>query len=119
MKNIDLLKINGIDVDASLEILGDMEMYDETMEDFLSEIDEKLANIKKYKEENDMPNYAILTHSLKSDSKYLGFKTLADLSYQHELASKENNITFVNDNYDSLMAEANKIVTLVKEYLGE
>ena len=35
MKNIDILKENGIDVDSSLELLGDIEMYDETLNDFL------------------------------------------------------------------------------------
>ena len=37
-----------------------------------------------------MENYAIEVHSLKSDCKYLGFMTLADIAYQHELKSKEN-----------------------------
>ena len=37
-----------------------------------------------------MSDYAIEVHSLKSDCKYLGFMKLADISYQHELKSKEN-----------------------------
>ena len=43
-----------------------------------------------------MANYAILVHSLKSDSKYLGFTTLAELSYNHEMASKAGDAEFVN-----------------------
>ncbi|MEG0577467.1 MAG: response regulator [Bacilli bacterium] len=66
-----------------------------------------------------MPNYAILVHSLKSDSKYLGFTKLADLSYQHELESKNSNIQFVNANYEALVEEANKMINLVKNYLGQ
>ena len=31
MKDINILKNNGINVDQGLEILGDMEMYDETL----------------------------------------------------------------------------------------
>lgn len=117
MKDIKILTNNGVDVDASLELFGDMETYDETLNDFLASVDKKLADIKKYKEAGDMPNYAILVHSLKSDSKYLGFKELADLSYQHELKSKENDVNYVNANYDELVLEANRIVALVKKYV--
>ena len=40
-------------------------MYNETLNDFLKSVDKKLADIKRYKEASDMPNYAILVHSLK------------------------------------------------------
>ncbi|MEG1048251.1 MAG: response regulator [Bacilli bacterium] len=119
MKDINILKENGVNVAASLELFGDMETYNETLNDFLESVDQKLSDIKKYKEQEDMPNYAILVHSLKSDSKYLGFTKLADLSYQHELESKNSNIQFVNVNYEALVEEANKMINLVKNYLGQ
>ena len=56
---------------------------------------------------------------MKSDSKYLGFNHLAELSLQHEMESKANNTSFVNDNYDELMIEANRIINIVKQYLGK
>lgn len=114
--DINILIQGGVNVNGALELLGDMETYNETIQDFLSEIDEKLANIKKYKEEQDMDNYAILVHSLKSDSKYLGFTALAELAYQHELASKAKDVRFVIGSYDALMKEANRILELVKSY---
>lgn len=118
MKDKSLLENNGVNVEVSLDILGDMEMYDETMTDFLNEIDEKLESIKAFKETMDMPNYAIQVHSLKSDSKYLGFTKLAELAYNHEMASKANDTDFVNSNYDELMNEANRIVSICKQYIG-
>lgn len=119
MKDVNLLKNNGVNVDQSLELFGDMETYDETLEEFLAGVGEKLTNIEKYKEASDMANYAILVHSLKSDSKYLGFQTLAELAYNHEMASKANNTEFVYTNYDALMKEAERIVKLASEYLGK
>lgn len=119
MKDVSLLSNNGIDVEKSLELLGDMEMYDELLGDFLTESDERLAQMKEYKEASDMANYAILVHALKSDSKYLGFTKLAELSYQHEMESKADNIDFVNDNYENLMIEVNIIIGLIKQYLGK
>ena len=119
MKDVNLLTSNGVNVDQSLELFGDMDTYNDTLEEFLAGVGEKLENIKKYKEASDMANYAILVHSLKSDSKYLGFTKLAELSYNHEMQSKANNVDYVYANYDELMQEAQRIVTLVEEYLGK
>lgn len=118
MKDVSLLVRNGVNVEGSLELFGDMEMYNETLNDFLGSVTKKLSDIKRYKEASDMPNYAILVHSLKSDSKYLGFTKLAEFSYNHEMKSKENDISYVYNHYEELMIEANRIVNLVKEYMG-
>ena len=118
MKDVNILTSNGVNVNKALELFGDMATYDDTLKDFLSEIDVKLANIKKYKETGDMANYAILVHSLKSDSKYFGFDKLAELSYNHEMESKANNMYYVTDHFDELMSEANRILSIVKQYMG-
>ena len=119
MKDVNILKNNGVDVDSSLELFGDMETYDDTLGEFLNGINEKLESIEKFKEASDMANYAILVHSLKSDSKYLGFTKLAELAYNHEMASKANNVDYVYVNYDSLMNEAKRIVSVTSEYMGQ
>ena len=110
------LRNNGIDMDNALNLLGDMEMYNDTLKDYLNEVDNKLNELKKYKEENDMANYSVLVHSMKSDAKYLGFMQFADIAYQHELKSKENDSSFVNENFNKLEEELNKVLTIVKEY---
>ena len=119
MKDVNILKNNGVNVEKSLELFGDMQTYDETLETFLNEIDEKINNIKKYKEIADMANYAILVHSLKSDAKYFGFDKLAELSYNHELESKANHIYYIYDHFDELMDELERILNIVREYLGK
>ena len=119
MKDVNILVSNGVDVNKALELFGDMEMYNNTLNDFLDEIFNRLERIKKYKEISDMANYAIEVHALKSDSKYFGFTSLAELSYQHEMASKQNNMFYVMDHYDELVKEANKIISTVQKYMGK
>lgn len=119
MKDVNILKNNGVNVEKSLELFGDMDTYNETLETFLGEIDEKINNIKKYKEIADMANYAILVHSLKSDAKYFGFDKLAELSYNHELESKANHIYYIYDHFDELMNETYRILNIVREYFGK
>ena len=116
--NVDFLEANGVDVKHGLELLGDMELYNDTMSDFIGEIEKRLPLLAEYKASSDMPNYAILVHAIKSDCKYLGIMTLADLSYQHELKSKENDVEFVNNNYDELINMIEDYVTICKKYLN-
>lgn len=118
MRDVNLLTSNGVNVEKALELFGDMDMYDATMSDFLEMVDQKLSNLRKYRETGDMPNYAIEVHSLKSDARYLGFVSLADLAYQFELKSKANDLMFVYDNYKTLLDEAHRVINLSKKYLG-
>ena len=118
MKDVNLLIENGANVKKALELFGDMETYDDTLSTFLSEVPDKLQKIKNYKEIGDMANYAIQVHSLKSDARYFGFEKLAEIAYEHELKSKENDMYFVTEHFDELMTEANRIVNLVKKYMG-
>lgn len=117
MMNTQILTQAGVDLDAALANLGDMEMYNEIAGDFLTESETRLPNIQTYLNAGDMQNYEVLVHAMKSDSKYLGFTKLAELSYNHELASKGNNIDYVKANYNELMEEANRIINILHQYL--
>ena len=118
MNDVNLLINNGVNVNKSLELFGDMEMYNATLRDFLQLVDAKLANLKRYRETADLQNYANEVHSLKSDSSYLGFTTLADLAYQFELKAKANDIMYIYNNYQTLLNEAKRIIKVSKQYLG-
>ena len=118
MLDINYLKQNGVDVDKSLELFGDMEIYNETFEDFIKGIDEKKNNLKRYFDLRDMPNYAIYAHSIKSDARYLGFTEIAKIALDHEMAGKENNEAFVVEHYNELVDATNKMIAIVDKYLN-
>lgn len=118
MRSIEYLKNNGVDINHALELLGDIETYNETILEFQKGLDEKIRLIKEYYQKEDMPNYAIYVHSLKSDCKYLGFIKLADIAYQHELESKANHIDFVKQYYNALMKEIEVVKKLTNDYIS-
>lgn len=111
-----ILKDNGIDYQKGIELLGDISMYQETMKDFLNGINDRLSNLEKY--QNDMANYAIEVHALKSDAKYLGFTKLAEIAYDQELRSKENNQQYIISNYAQLKEEVSRVCDVCKKYLS-
>ena len=117
MKSIEYLKKNGVDLNKCLELFGDVETYSETLKGFHSSVDGKLKQIDNFLKEEDMPNYAIFVHSLKSDCKYFGFMKLANIAFEHEMASKDNDLKFVKEHYQELLDEAHKVKTIVNEYL--
>ncbi len=118
MFDTNLLVQNGVDLNKSLELFGDIATYNDNLDEFLDGIEKSVVNLEKYKNNGDMGNYAIIVHSIKSDAKYFGFTKLAELAYNHEMKSKENDAIYVNDNYQELMTEINKTVELVKNYMG-
>lgn len=110
----EYLRRNGVNVDKALELLGDMNMYEVTLKDFLNSIDKKWENIKKYKEEGDLANYSIEVHSLKSDCKYLGFTKLANISFLHELKSKDGDKGYIDRHFSDLEKAYNVAIKIMK-----
>lgn len=110
------LRKKGMDIDKALELLGDMEMYEMTLKDFYDTADTKWLKIRGYKNTKDLENYSIEVHSLKSDAKYLGFMELANTAYEHELKSKEKDEIFVNNHFNDLEYEYNKVMSIIDEY---
>ena len=108
---------HGVDIEEALSLLGDMDMYNMTIHDFYQDVEDKWNNIVHYKDEGNMSEYSILVHSLKSDCKYLGFMKLADISYQHELKSKENDLDFVLAHFKELEDEYHKSMEIIKNYV--
>ena len=111
------LREHGVDLDSAITLLGDMEMYNDTLKDFYDNLSTRIEKITFLKVNNDIANYAIEVHALKSDSKYLGFTKLADVALEHELKSKENDINYVNDNFQTLVAEVDKLSEIISKYI--
>lgn len=117
--NVELLKSHQVDVDASLELWGDMDSYNESLKEFKDSLNTKLTNLESYKNASDWNNYAILAHSIKSESKYLGFMQEAEVFLQHELQGKASNATYINDNFEVLRATIQNMIKLLNQYFGE
>lgn len=108
---------NGIDYDKGIELLGDLDTYKDMLSNWFKECQSKFENMKLMKLRHDMPNYAIQVHALKSDSKYFGFTKLAEMSYEHEIKSRENDEKYVNNNFEYLEREFIRIAMTVEKYL--
>ena len=80
MRSVEYLKSQGVDVDQSLDIFGDISTYNSSIGEFTAGVTEKIKKLETYKASKDIKNYGIYAHSLKSDAKFFGFTKLSDLA---------------------------------------
>lgn len=112
-----ILEDAAIDYKLGLENFGSTEMYKQMLQDWYNEVTEKWDRIVSNKE--NMKEYSIDVHSLKSDSKYFGFTDLAKLSLDHELKSKDGDKEYINKHFNELETEYKRILEVVSKYLNK
>lgn len=109
---------NGVDVEKGIENTMDFETYNEILLEFCDAFPEEVNKFNKFKQENDMVNYEIIVHALKSNCRTLGFTSTGEMFYQHELASKEGNSAWVSEHYNELINEVNRVYKILMTYKG-
>ena len=107
---------NGVDVDKGIENTMDFETYNELLLDFCDTFVEEVNKFNAYKLAGDMVNYEIIVHALKSNFRTFGFTSTGEMFYQHELASKQNDINYVNEHYNELINEVNRVYAILTKY---
>lgn len=113
---LNFLKQYGVDTEAGINNTMDFETYNEVLLDFLNTFPGDLNKANSYRTSGDINNYVILVHALKSNCRTLGFMQMGEIFYQHEMAGKQNNVEFINSNFNNLINEANKVYSILMAY---
>ena len=116
MNKIDFLKSMGVDVETAISNMGDFETYDDIINDFYNDIPGEMSKIDNFKNASDMPNYAILVHSMKSNARSFGFMKVGDVSYAHEMASKAGDVSYVNEHYSEFVDAVKQMQDIIEKY---
>ncbi len=90
------------------------EFYNEILEAFVSQAEKFITQLGEFYEKKDWANYAIIAHSLKSNTRTIGADNFADLSLKHELAGKAQDEAFITSDYDSFIATLKALMEKVK-----
>ena len=89
---MDLFKVSGVDVKAAITRCGSAIGARDVMRDFWQSIDERAALIEKYEQENDIGNYTIYVHGLKSSARAIGALDLSEKAEYLEECGNNGNI---------------------------
>ena len=96
----------GLNVDSALVYAGGEEdFYLEILTDYVEGASDKCAELTSYLDSNDLKNYEILVHSLKSASKTVGADDLSEQARALEMAAKKDDIEFVKANHGSFVSD--------------
>ena len=99
------LEIAGLDSGHAIAMLGSEKLYMQVLKDYYHEVDKRAEMIRQALENNDIKNYTIEVHSLKSTSRQIGASELSDLAARLEKAGIDNDVEFIRANTDELIAE--------------
>lgn len=119
MNDLEYLKSKNVEVDNALELWGDEESFKEALKEYQNSLPQKLSDLQLFLKSQDDENYAILVHSIKSESKYLGFMKQAEVFYEHELQAKEGNHEFLETHFTELRKTIHHIITILNEFFHE
>ncbi len=99
-----LFEIPELDTQAGLKNCGSEEGYLSVLTVFHQTAQTKAEEIETLFENQDLENYAIRVHALKSSARIIGDSELSALAQSLEKAGKEKDIGFVRENTDRLLS---------------
>lgn len=102
-EKLNYLNEQGIDAALGMKYADDsLPFYEELIGIFVEEYEEKVSKVVKASKEGGK-EYRVLVHGLKNNAKALGVGKLAEIAYEHEMASKSGDAEYIANNLQILL----------------
>ena len=102
--------INGLSVKLGLErVSGQTEVYEKTLRLLIKEIEKCERNLKEFMGTEDMKNFGIEVHSMKSSLANLGVMELSAAARELELASGRGDKEYCANNLEKFLERLNEL----------
>ncbi|GHS89066.1 hypothetical protein AGMMS49957_11630 [Synergistales bacterium] len=122
--DIDLskLSVDGLDMEQGLKrFSGDRKIYLNVLRSYTQNTPPLLSQMREYKRQ-DLPNYAIVVHGIKSSSRSIGAGSIGKRAEALEMAAKAGDLAFVeagNDDFikaiQTLLADLSTVLQVIAE----
>lgn len=112
-------KIEGLNIEDALKLLGNETLYRNILKEYFSLIDKKSGTIEQHFNDQNLREYTIEVHALKSSSKQIGANKLSRLAAELEKAGNEKNTTFIEEKTSYLLAEYRKFKEILAPLFPE
>ncbi len=100
----DLLIRSGINVKMGLDYCcGEEEFYEEMLQMFCSQREEREEEIIAFYESGNWPDYAVKVHALKSTSLTIGAEELSAYAKSLEMAGKKGDVDYIKKHHPVLL----------------
>lgn len=99
----ELPKIEGIDNATCMEYCGTKELFQEMILRFYRGINKESGELESFLKDEDIENFRIKVHSLKSSAKLVGALELSSQAAELESLSAQNNLPAIKEKFPSLL----------------
>lgn len=108
---VTILARIGLDTKEGMSYCGDEEdFYLEIIGDYSKACEDNISRLEDFKAQDNLEDYKVLIHSVKSASKTIGSKELFNLAFELEKASANNDRAFVGKNHPVFVRKYRKLV---------
>ena len=110
------VSIEGIDYEAGLAQYQMAKIYDRILGTYLRTVPDILSTLAAFSEEG-LNDYIITVHGLKGASYGVQANHVGDLAKDLEMAAKEGNVAFIEENNQHLIDETNALLARLQVYM--
>lgn len=118
MKSISFLENKGIDVKSSLDLFGEVEIYNGKLGEFLVGIHTKIKQLITFMQKRDLQNYSNVVSTMSNDARFYGFTALATMAEEHVKRSNAGDLYYITEHINDLIKETNNSIVLIQEYMN-
>ena len=113
------LEEKGIHTESGLQYCrGDSEFYEGVLIQFAKDAEHKITNIETFFQKEDIKNYQILVHALKSSAKMMGADVLSEMAKAAEEAAKNQDMDYIRKNHDALLDQYREVAQCITDVLN-
>lgn len=112
----EIPEITGLDVKVGLSLSGNWEFYTKILSDYYAVIEKKVNLIETYVANENILNYTIEVHALKSSSRTIGATALGDLAAKLEKYGLEKEINLIKELTPELLVLYRSYIPILKPF---
>ncbi|MCR4616999.1 MAG: response regulator [Lachnospiraceae bacterium] len=111
-------QIEGIELSKGIETAGGEDAYGVICRNFYDTAKMRMGMIKDTFEREDIQNYTIQVHALKSSARLIGAYSFSEKALELETAGRESNISLIKEKTGSILEEYNWFYDKFAEIFG-
>ncbi len=117
---LDKLEEMGVDTKTGLSYCqDDISLYEEILLEYGRDSKDKYDKLEKYLSENDLKNYGIIIHAVKSTSKMIGANKVSDNAKKLEDASGRGDRAMIDSLHAGTMEQYKKLANVLREHFDK
>ena len=115
-----LRRIENVDYDKAMALCGKSEdILLSVIEVYVKSYSQIKERIDSTYAKEDLKNYAIEVHGVKSSSRSIGNDVLGEMAYRLEIEAKDGNIAYVKENHSEFVMKYEQFVGKLKEIVDK